>query len=105
MFLLSPLSGELRRLRDLVVEAKQSSIRVLSALVKRMMDRNMFLFGSVDINDSAITERINEITKLQNVSVQIASERCFANSIHFCYFICIDFLLFITDLFKVICFI
>ncbi|KAJ8628802.1 hypothetical protein MRB53_022125 [Persea americana] len=72
--------GELRRLRDLVVEAKQSSIRVLSALVKRMMDRNMFLFGSVDINDSAITERINEITKLQNVSVQIASERLFANT-------------------------
>lgn len=88
-----------------MVEAKQNSIRVLPALVKRMMDRNMFLFGSVDINDAAMTERINEITKLQNVGVQIASERCFANSIHLCYLICIYFILFSTDLFKVTFFI
>lgn len=91
MFLLFPLSGELRRLRDLVVDAKQYSIGVLSALVKRMLDRNMFLFGSVDISEGSITERVNEITKLQNMGIRIAHERCLANSI---YFICLGFFLF-----------
>ncbi|XP_077217278.1 small nuclear RNA activating complex (SNAPc), subunit SNAP43 protein isoform X2 [Tasmannia lanceolata] len=72
--------GDLRRLRNLVVDAKQNDIRVVPCLVKRMLERNMLLFGSVEMIDGSVTERINEITKLQDTSVQIAYEKLLANT-------------------------
>ncbi|PNY01742.1 hypothetical protein L195_g025043, partial [Trifolium pratense] len=48
--------GELKNLRVLVVDAKANDIRVVSALVKRMLERNMFLFGIVDLMESSVTE-------------------------------------------------
>lgn len=72
--------GQLRKLRDLVLYAKQAGIGVLPALVKRMLERSMFLFGAVDIDDDTVTERLNEITKLHNKGIQIAYEKLFAKS-------------------------
>ncbi|XP_058084825.1 uncharacterized protein LOC131232538 [Magnolia sinica] len=72
--------GELGKLRNIVIDAKQNGIGVLPVLVKRMLERNMFLFGSVDIDDSSVTERVDEITKLQNARIQFAYKTLFANT-------------------------
>ncbi|XP_031110318.1 uncharacterized protein LOC116014405 isoform X2 [Ipomoea triloba] len=72
--------GELKRLRSLVADAKANNIKVVCALVKRMLERNMFLFGFVDINEGSTTERVNELTEIQNARVQTAYEKLFANT-------------------------
>lgn len=72
--------GELKRLKALVIDAKQNGIGVVSALVKRMMDKNMFLFGFVDIDGGSITQSVEEITKLQSKRVQIAYDKLLSNT-------------------------
>nr|GLL16827.1 uncharacterized protein LOC109184283 [Ipomoea trifida] len=72
--------GELKRLQNLVADAKANNINVVCALVKRMLDRNMFLFGFVDINEGSATERVNELTEIQNARVQTAYAKLFANT-------------------------
>ena len=69
------LTGDLKRLRSLVVDAKEKGIKVVSALVKKMLDRNVFLFGSVDTNDASVTERVNELTDIQNARIQVAYKK------------------------------
>ncbi|THG05393.1 hypothetical protein TEA_022151 [Camellia sinensis var. sinensis] len=54
-------SWELKRLRNLVIDVKEKGIKVASALVKKMLERNVFLFGFVDINDGSVTERGMEL--------------------------------------------
>lgn len=68
-------TGELKNLRILVVDAKANEIKVVPALVKRMLERNMFLFGSVDLTESAVTETVNHLQQLQNARVQVAYEK------------------------------
>ncbi|KAK2992143.1 hypothetical protein RJ640_017065 [Escallonia rubra] len=72
--------GELKRLKNLVIDAKKRDIKVVSALVKRMLERNIFLFGFVDINKASIRERVNELTEIQNTRVQVAHKKLFADS-------------------------
>lgn len=72
--------GELKRLKDLVLDSKEKEIKVVSALVKHMLDRQMFLFGFVDMNEGSVTERINELTNIQNTSIQVAYKKLFANT-------------------------
>ncbi|KAH7860224.1 hypothetical protein Vadar_010936 [Vaccinium darrowii] len=72
--------GELKRLRSVVVEAKEESIKVVSALVKKMLEKNMFLFGFVDLNDGSVTQRVNELTDMQNARVQVAYKTLFAKT-------------------------
>ncbi|KAK4375605.1 hypothetical protein RND71_006282 [Anisodus tanguticus] len=57
MSLLDCTSRELKNLRNLVAEAKAKDVKVVPALVKRMLDRNMFLFGFVDVNKASAAER------------------------------------------------
>lgn len=45
-----------------------------------MFDRNMFLFGFVDVNESSAAERLDELSEVQNASIQIACKKLFANS-------------------------
>lgn len=68
-------TGELKNLRILVVDAKENEIKVVPALVKRMLERNMFLFGSVDLTESAVTETVNHLQQLQNARIQVAYEK------------------------------
>ncbi|KAF8389132.1 hypothetical protein HHK36_025818 [Tetracentron sinense] len=75
--------GELKRLKNLVVDAKEEHIKVVPALIKRMLERNMLLFGFVDINEGSLTERVQEITNLQNAHMHIAYEKYIANSYNF----------------------
>ncbi|KAH9767207.1 Small nuclear RNA activating complex (SNAPc) subunit SNAP43 protein [Citrus sinensis] len=72
--------GELKKLKELVVEAKNKDIRVVPALVKRMLEKKIFLFGFVDLNESSITETVNQLTDLQNARVQVAYEKLFAST-------------------------
>ncbi|KAH9702602.1 Small nuclear RNA activating complex (SNAPc) subunit SNAP43 protein [Citrus sinensis] len=71
---------ELKKLKELVVEAKNKDIRVVPALVKRMLEKKNFLFGFVDLNESSITETVNQLTGLQNARVQVAYEKLFAST-------------------------
>lgn len=72
--------GELKRLRNLVIDVREKGIKVASALVKKMLERNVFLFGFVDINDGSVTERVNELTDIQNARVQVAHKKLFSNT-------------------------
>ncbi|XP_019230580.1 PREDICTED: uncharacterized protein LOC109211498 isoform X1 [Nicotiana attenuata] len=72
--------GDLKNLRNIVAEAKAKGVKVVPALVKRMLDRNMFLFGSVDVNEGSVAERLDELTEIQNASIRIASKKLFANT-------------------------
>ncbi|KAL5732900.1 hypothetical protein ACOSP7_032241 [Xanthoceras sorbifolium] len=72
--------GELKKLKDLVVKAKGNGIRVVPALVKRMLEKNIFLFGSVDLNEGSVNETVNQLTELQNARVQLAYDKLFASS-------------------------
>ena len=50
-------------------------IRVVPTLVKRMLEKNMFLFGFVDLNQGSICETINNLTNLQDMRIQVAYEK------------------------------
>ncbi|GAB4828249.1 hypothetical protein Ancab_035161 [Ancistrocladus abbreviatus] len=72
--------GELRRLKTLVTDAKEKGIKVVTAIVRRMLEGNSFLFGFLDINDYSGIERVKEMIDLQNARVQKMNEKLFANS-------------------------
>ncbi|XP_059448611.1 uncharacterized protein LOC132179840 isoform X2 [Corylus avellana] len=72
--------GELRKLTELLVDAKEKGVKVVSAVVKRMLDKNMFLFGCLEINEGSATETVNQLTELQNARIQVLYNKLFANS-------------------------
>lgn len=65
----------MEKLKNLVAEAKEMGMKVVPALVKRMMETNMFLFGFVDLNEGSVSETINSLTKLQDARIQVAYEK------------------------------
>lgn len=67
------LTGELKRLRSLVVEAKQQGVKVVPTLVKRMLGKNLLLFGFVDLNEGSKT--VNQFTDLQNARLKFAYDK------------------------------
>lgn len=69
---------EMKQLKKLLVDAKEKGIKVASAVVKRMLEENMFLFGFVDINEG--TERVNQLTHTQNTQIQFAYKKLFADT-------------------------
>ncbi|KAL8497851.1 hypothetical protein ACS0TY_021265 [Phlomoides rotata] len=73
-------SGELRQLTKLVIDAKTMGVKVVAAILKSMLERNMFLFGSVGENEGSATDRVNELTDVQNARVQTAYKKLFSNS-------------------------
>ncbi|GER29722.1 small nuclear RNA activating complex (SNAPc) [Striga asiatica] len=64
--------GELRQLKTLALEAKTRGVKMVSTLLKSMLERNMFLFGFVGVNEDSATKRVNELTDIQNARVQTA---------------------------------
>lgn len=72
--------GELRQLKNLVIEAKAASVKVVATLLKGMLEKNMFLFGFVGENEGSATERVNELADVQNARIQAAYKKLFANS-------------------------
>lgn len=73
---MSNLTGELKKIKALVVDAKEKSIKVVPTLVNRMLEKNVFLFGSVDLNAGSFSQTVNQLTELQNARVQLAYKKC-----------------------------
>uniref|UniRef100_A0A803LH63 Uncharacterized protein n=1 Tax=Chenopodium quinoa TaxID=63459 RepID=A0A803LH63_CHEQI len=72
--------GELRKLIALVVNAKENGIKLVSVLVRRMLEKNAFLFGFVNINDYSEKERIKELVDVQNACLKKMHEKLLANT-------------------------
>ncbi|KDP36450.1 hypothetical protein JCGZ_08580 [Jatropha curcas] len=72
--------GELKKLKILVTDAKKQGIKVVSTLVSRTLEKNMFLFGFVDLNMGSVTQTVNQLTELQNARVQLAHKKLFADT-------------------------
>ncbi|CAO2841191.1 unnamed protein product [Amaranthus hypochondriacus] len=72
--------GELRNLKALVVNTKQKGIKVVSVIVKRMLEKNAFLFGFVNINDYAGNERNKEVVNVQNARIKKMQEILLSNT-------------------------
>ena len=69
------LAEELKNLRDLVVAAKEIGLKGVSALVRKMLEKNVFLLGFLDINEGAVAETVDQLTELQNARVRVAYEQ------------------------------
>ncbi|KAK1353778.1 Small nuclear RNA activating complex (SNAPc), subunit SNAP43 [Heracleum sosnowskyi] len=72
--------GELGRLRKLVVDSKKEKVNVAPALVNRMLERNMFLFGAVDLKEGSVTEKMKELRAKEDATIRIAQKKLFENS-------------------------
>ncbi|XP_052118226.1 uncharacterized protein LOC107489737 isoform X2 [Arachis duranensis] len=70
-------TGEIKKLRTLMVDAKTNDIKVVPSLVKRMLDRNILLFGAVDLMADSVTETVNQLQQLQDARVKHAYEKLF----------------------------
>lgn len=40
-----------------------------------MLERNMFLFGAVDLMENSVTDTINQLQQIQNARVKVAYEK------------------------------
>ncbi|XP_011620706.1 uncharacterized protein LOC18427084 isoform X2 [Amborella trichopoda] len=74
------LSLELQKLKILVADAKRNGIEIALAVVKRMLSKNMFLFGHVNANEDSVTAVISGITKQQNTQIRAAHDMLLSNS-------------------------
>ncbi|EEF30441.1 uncharacterized protein LOC8272222 [Ricinus communis] len=72
--------GELKKLKNLVVDAKEQGVQVVPVIVSRMLEKDMFLFGSVDLNEGSTTELVDQLTQLQNDRVQHAYKKLFPDT-------------------------
>ncbi|XP_059630006.1 uncharacterized protein LOC132272966 [Cornus florida] len=68
---------ELKSLKNLLVDAKGRDIKVVSALIKKCWKGTSSYF---DKNEGSVTERINELTEIQNARIQVAYKKLFAKS-------------------------
>ncbi|CAL4905444.1 unnamed protein product [Urochloa decumbens] len=71
---------ECRQLKDLIVTAKQKGVHLVPALVKRMLDKGMFLFGYMNLLSDNGEKQVEELTALQNKRVKFACDKLFANT-------------------------
>ncbi|KAL8223156.1 hypothetical protein R6Q57_020555 [Mikania cordata] len=71
---------EMKRLKELVIDAKKENIVVVPLLVSSMLERNLFLYGATDLKEGCVDERVNEITNIQNARVQHANKKLFADT-------------------------
>ena len=55
--------------------AKQNGVHVVPALVKRMLDKGMFLFGYMNLLDDDSEKQIEELTALQNKRVKFPCDK------------------------------
>ncbi|GAB2210591.1 hypothetical protein Drorol1_Dr00015859 [Drosera rotundifolia] len=62
--------GELRKLKNLVIDAKKNGIKVVCAIMRKMMEKNAFLFGFFGINDYSGTEKVKELVDAQNAQIK-----------------------------------
>ncbi|KFK29952.1 hypothetical protein AALP_AA7G199100 [Arabis alpina] len=71
---------ELEKLRDVIVEVKDKGVEIAVVVAKQMLDKNVFIFGAVDLNEASATETINQLTELQNARVRFAYEKLISDT-------------------------
>ncbi|KAF5802472.1 putative small nuclear RNA activating complex (SNAPc), subunit SNAP43 [Helianthus annuus] len=71
---------EMKRLKELVIDAKNENIGVVPLLVNNMLERNLFLYGAVDLKEGSVEERVNELIQVQNARIQHANKKLFADT-------------------------
>lgn len=68
----SHLAEELGKFRDLIVEAKDKGVEIATVVAKQMLDKNVFIFGAVDVNEVSATEKRYHLTEIQNACIRLA---------------------------------
>ncbi|XP_076908431.1 uncharacterized protein LOC143565315 [Bidens hawaiensis] len=71
---------EMKRLKELVIDAKKESISVVPVLVNSMVERNLFLYGAIDLKEDSVEDRVNELTYMQNARIEHANKRLFVDT-------------------------
>ncbi|RLM78923.1 uncharacterized protein C2845_PM12G20010 [Panicum miliaceum] len=71
---------ECRQLKHFVITTKQNGVHLVPALVKRMLDKGMFLFGYMNLLGDGSEKQVEELTALQNKRVNFACDKLFANT-------------------------
>lgn len=71
---------EMKRLKELVMDAKKENIGVVTLVVNSMLERNLFLYGAIDLKEGSVEERVNELTNIQNARIQHANKKLFADT-------------------------
>eukprot|EP01018_Ginkgo_biloba_P033397 Gb_29095 [translate_table: standard] len=66
---------DLEKLNILVVDAKHNGVGVAVAVVKKMLAKNMFLFGFVEVDEESISKTVNAMEKQQHAHLRVASEK------------------------------
>ncbi|KAK1626313.1 hypothetical protein QYE76_000628 [Lolium multiflorum] len=71
---------ECKQLKEFVMEAKQSGIGLVPALVKRMLDKGMFLFGFINLLGDRGAKQVDEFNAFQTKRVKFVCDKLFANT-------------------------
>ncbi|VAI27710.1 unnamed protein product [Triticum turgidum subsp. durum] len=66
---------ESNKLKDFVIEAKQNGLSLVPALVKRMLDKGMFLFGFINLLGDNEAKEVDEMNASQNKRVKFACDK------------------------------
>ncbi|CAI0444751.1 unnamed protein product [Linum tenue] len=67
--------GELKKLKNLVTEAKGNDVKAAASLVQRMLEKDVFLFGYLDLEEAAKT--VEKLTEQDNEIVKCAAKKLF----------------------------
>jgi snRNA-activating protein complex subunit 1 len=71
---------ESKQLKEFIAEAKQRGIGLVPALVKRMLDKGMFLFGFINLLGDHGAKQVDELNAFQTKRVKFACDKLFANT-------------------------
>ncbi|KAF8692244.1 hypothetical protein HU200_039849 [Digitaria exilis] len=71
---------ECRQLKGFIVMAKQNGVHLVPALIKRMLDKGMFLFGYMNLLGDDGEKQVEELAALQNKRVKFACDKLFENT-------------------------
>jgi snRNA-activating protein complex subunit 1 len=65
---------ECKKLKDFVAMAKQNGVPLVPVLVKRMLDKGLFLFGFINLLGDNGEKQVEELTAAQNKRVKFSSD-------------------------------
>ncbi|KAJ0770127.1 hypothetical protein HanPI659440_Chr07g0253531 [Helianthus annuus] len=54
LYSISHLAGEMKRLKELVIDAKNENIGVVPLFVNNMLERNLFLYRAVNLKEGSV---------------------------------------------------
>ncbi|GKE05879.1 small nuclear RNA activating complex, subunit SNAP43 protein [Tanacetum coccineum] len=76
---------QLKRLKELVADAKKENIELVYRFVNNMIYRNLFLYGASEFNEGSIEEEASELINVEDACAQHPSKRLCADTEFECY--------------------